>query len=485
MKPTQRTLSTVAGATVVLMALMAAHTPTAEAAGPPIRFGLDLNSIDAQTNAGIKPDYATIWAGAWLLPSGFAGFDAGLQSAKTKGVMPLIHFYYWGNDLNSACFTRGCQSTVHGVWKDQAGWTSLATQLDQHLNSQMGGRPVLIVMETEFNKGDMASSEALDAALAAKATYLRNNYPAAQIVLGFGNWGRATWSTFDRAAAASQFMGVQSMRASTRDSLATYQGAVADVLAGARDLQRLFHKPVIVHDLAFASYTEPGWLKHQSDLVASLFRSVPDLKAAGVQGINYRGYEDSPTATTVEFYGEAERHFGLRWSANHTAKPAFTAWRDGVLKERGAPVPAGAAPQPAALVVPASGSAYSEIERFQIHTTGASIANGAASGQAAWNLWSNGYAQQGLRVDQPGTYEFRVRALGKTMGGVAPHMELRLDDRTFGTANPGPNAFQDYVGRVTVGAGAHALKIVYTNDASSATEDRNLWLDRLEVKRVA
>ncbi|HEV8359217.1 MAG TPA: PKD domain-containing protein [Candidatus Thermoplasmatota archaeon] len=306
----------------------------AAATGAPLLVGMDTASLQGQTDAGVKPDYASFWVGVWNLKYGWGGPDVELDKARAAGVTPAIQFYYWGDDISPTCLEAGCWSSLHGAQKDQAGWSQLATQLGQHLTARLGGRAAVIILETEFNKGSVATYEPLDAMLADKAAALRAGYPAAQVVLGLGNWGRESWGTWDRAAAASDLVGVQAMRGSTRDSLAKYQGVFDETLLGAQRAQALFGKPGFVTDLALSSYPEPSYLATQSQVVQGFFDRIGELKAAGVQGLLYRSLRDSPTMDTANYYGEAERHWGLMW-ANGTAKPAWTAWRDGVLRERG------------------------------------------------------------------------------------------------------------------------------------------------------
>ncbi|MEA3190465.1 MAG: hypothetical protein QOD77_1047 [Thermoplasmata archaeon] len=299
---------------------------------PAIRFGMDAAGVTDQTNAGVKPDYGTFWVGPWTLSSGWAGPDAELAAMKAAGVTPAVHFYYWGDDISQSCVTNGCWSTLHGAQKTQAGWNTLKDQFVQHLNAKMGGSPVLVFLETEFNKGDVQAWEPLDGMLADKAHQIKTGYPAAKVVLALGNWNSAAWGTWDRAAAASDMTGIQAMRGSTRDSSAHYDDAYAVTLAGAKTLQALFHKPIVLQDLAFSSYPEPTYLGRQATVLKSFFTGIEGLRAAGVTAILYRSYRDT-NMDTANYYGEAERHWGLAYS-NGAKKAAATVWIDGVKAER-------------------------------------------------------------------------------------------------------------------------------------------------------
>jgi PKD repeat protein len=300
--------------------------------GTPMSFGMDSASISYQSGAGVKPDYGTFWIGPWTLSSGWGGPDAQLDSMKAAGVTPAIHFYYWGDDISQSCLENGCWSSLHNTQKDKAHWQTLAQQLVDHLNAKMGGKPAMVFVETEFNKGNVATYEPLDGYLADKANFIRQGYPAAKTVMPVGNWNSAAWGTWDRFAAASDYTGIQGLRGSTRQSLADYGTLYEGLQAGANTLHSLFGKPIVFQDIALSSYPEPDYLQPQADTLKEVFDHLGDLKSAGVQGIIYRSWLDSPTMSTANYYGMAERYWGLANSAG--AKPAEQVWIDGVKAER-------------------------------------------------------------------------------------------------------------------------------------------------------
>lgn len=309
----------------------------AAAAPPPVLFGMDSASMTAQANAGVAADYGSFWVGPWTLSSGWGGPDAQLDQMRAAGVTPAIHFYYWGDAIAQACFTStGCWSSEQNAQLTMANWQTLAQQLVNNLNAHMAGKPVVVFVETEFNKGDVQAYEPLDGYLADKANFIRAGFPTAKIVMPLGNWNSAAWGTFDRFAAASDFTGLQGMRGSTHDTLASYLGLYNVTLAGAKSLQTLFGKPIFLQDIALSSYPEPTYLDYQHDALAKFFTGMPALKAAGVQAILYRSWLDSPTMSTANYYGTAERYWGLANSAG--AKLSRQAWVDGVKAERAASV---------------------------------------------------------------------------------------------------------------------------------------------------
>ncbi|MEA3190752.1 MAG: hypothetical protein QOD77_1334 [Thermoplasmata archaeon] len=297
----------------------------------PLAFGGDGDGLAELARLGIPADYGTVWVGDWTLHWGWKEPDVALRGLRAANVTPVVHFYYWGDDLARACFDHGCAG------KTQAGWDQLATELATHLNDTMGGAPSLVLLETEFNKADVARHKPLDALLAQKATAL-GAVPGVQVVLPLGNWNVPAWPTWAAAANASDFVGLQALAGSTRDSPEAAAALAERTLAGAQQLQATFHKPILLHDLAVSSYPEPEWRATQADTVASIFGCLAPLKAAGVEALLYRSLHDVPTMDLKNHYGEAERHFGLADDAG--LKPAGRAWLDGVLRERAFPAAA-------------------------------------------------------------------------------------------------------------------------------------------------
>jgi hypothetical protein len=314
--------------TLLAGSLLLAVQP-AGATAAPVLFGMDAGSVAAQAAAGAKPDYGTMWIGPWTLSSGWGGPDGQLAGLKSQGVTPAVHFYYWGDDISPSCVEDGCWSSLHNTWKDRAHWRMLGDQLGAHLDSKLGGARAVVFLESEFNKGGISTYEPFDGYLADMATRLRAAYPNAVVVLGFGNWGSGDWHNFDRAAAASQMVGLQGMRASTKDSATSYDNLYAATLSGVKTLSSLFHKPVLLTDIALSSYSEPDYLTRQRDSLQRFFTGMQALRDYGVQGIVYRSWNDAPGMSTANYYGEAERHWGLAHS-DGSKKASAAAWVGGV-----------------------------------------------------------------------------------------------------------------------------------------------------------
>lgn len=296
-----------------------------------MRFGIDAAAVQRFSAQAGPPDYATVWVGRWNLEQGWRDTDAALKAIAADNVTPAIHFWYWGDDMRRACLEpAGCNG------KTMPWWDELAAQLVVHLRQNLGGKPALIILESEFNKDGVHDSEALDAALADKANYIRSSYPQAQVVLGFGNWYPQAWPTFDRAAAASDYVGLQAMAASTRNGKEEQVALAGATVVGAERLAELFGKPVIVQDVAVSSYPEPESLGTQEEAVVRLAESLPELREAGVEAVIYRSFLDVPDMPLQNHFAEAERHWGLAWYGSGELKPAGKAWFDAVQQARAA-----------------------------------------------------------------------------------------------------------------------------------------------------
>ena len=300
-----------------------------------MRFGIDAASVGRfSEQAGGPPDYGTVWVGRWNLEKGWRNTDAALRALDAANVTPAVHFWYWGDDIQDACFGGGCNG------KTVEGWHELTRQLTAHLQADLGGKPVLLILESEFNKHGVHDEEYLDQALALKVGDIKAGYPAAQVVLGFGNWESRAWGTFDRAAAASDYVGLQAMAASTRHDKEFHLGLADETVEGAERLHVLFDKPVVVQDVAVSSYPEPESLETQEEALLRFAASLPALREAGVEAVIYRSFLDVPDMALGNHFAEAERHWGLAWHDTGELKPAGRAWIQAIQLTRGGGVSA-------------------------------------------------------------------------------------------------------------------------------------------------
>lgn len=391
----------------------------------PLQFGIGLDDIATARSHGLHLGFGTFWLGAWTQRTGWAHAEQQLRLAASLNITPVINWWYWGDDISPACVEHGCYDARQQVWKDKTTWYRMSTELAALIRRTMGGRLTVVILETEFNKGGIESYEPFDGYLADHAAIFRQagNTP---VVIGFGNWGHAHWTRFDRAAQAGDALGVQLLRSSIREA-ATYAGSVDELMSGARYLQATFRKAVVVTDLALSSYPSVAYEAVQAQVTSELFARRGELRAAGVVGVFYRTLRDDPTVDLSNYHGEAERHWGLL-RADGSPKPAFSVFVTGVREENGGLAPP--CTTPGTPVV--SSSVVGTVVTLQ-WTTGAGgtpssfvIEAGSAPGLA--NLAVAEVSQPILQAAAPpGIYYLRVRARNACgISGPSSEMAIRV-----------------------------------------------------------
>jgi hypothetical protein len=100
---------------------------------------------------------------------------------------------------------------------------------------------------------------------------------------------------------------------------------------------------------------------------------------------------------------------------------------------------------------------------------------------SAITLRSNGSAAGGFLVDQAGVYRLIVDAQSTVTDGGYANIAVEIDDKVVGEIRCSQAQLKAYeVSLPKITSGQHRLRLRFTNDASNATEDRNL-----EIRRVA
>ncbi|MEZ4219952.1 MAG: DUF1592 domain-containing protein [Polyangiaceae bacterium] len=102
----------------------------------------------------------------------------------------------------------------------------------------------------------------------------------------------------------------------------------------------------------------------------------------------------------------------------------------------------------------------------------------------AYNLWSNGDLSATFSLPSDGSYEIRVRAWSTQAGSEPARMAVRVGTQDLGTFDV-PNASSDplLVSKQTqVSGGSKTVTISFLNDFYSAPDDRNLYVDYIEVE---
>jgi hypothetical protein len=295
-----------------------------------VQFGVDAKSLSRAQSLGVKVTFASTWAGSWIQKHGWGGVEADLRAAKAAGAVPVIQWWYWGDDISPACLERGCDDKYQGVHKDKATWLKLTNELAVLVERVMGPNSgAIVIPETEFNKHGVETYEPFDGDLVEQARIAHAH--GLRVAVGFGNWGREHWKTFNRAAAAADFIGAMSLQSSVRDAR-TYLDGPDALLSAARYNQATFGKPTFITDVGFSSYPEPSYEQDQDVVVREIFARMSEFREAGVRGIVWRMLIDDPQFDTANYHGAAERHWGLL-HADGRPKRAFVPFRDGIAAE--------------------------------------------------------------------------------------------------------------------------------------------------------
>lgn len=304
----------------------------------PVLFGVDSKSVSRARTLGLPVHYGSAWAGAWNQKWGWTGVEQDLRQAYAAGVIPVVHWWYWGDDISPSCVENGCADRYHGVRKDKATWTRLSIELAALIRREGGsGAQAIVVLETEFNKNGIETHEPFDGYLAEISAIFHS--AGLKVALGFGDWGVAHWGTFDRAVASVDMLATTALRSSLRDA-AVYHSVADELVASARYFKTRFNKPTFIGDLALSSYPAAEYEAHQAAVIREIFARLPELRAWGVIGIVFRMLADDPAFDINNYHGVAERHWGFL-RADGSPKPAFAELQTGWLAEAQiAPTPA-------------------------------------------------------------------------------------------------------------------------------------------------
>jgi len=452
---------------LALLVISTIPAPVAAATMALPSLGTSMGSVAALGAAGAAPRYGSYWVGDWILTSGWGGFDNAMKTAKAEGVTPVIYHYYWGDSISPTCFgSSGCNG------RTEKDWHALTDQLAARVETQFAGAEVLIVLENEFNKGGITGDFAptFDSKLEAIAKKL-NAVSGVKLILGFGSWGESNWVKFPKSAAQSEYIGFQMMRASTKDTETSYRAAADRSAYLTNHIAQKFDKPSFLYDVALSSYPDAKWEKIQAETLDAIFQTLKTSGNTGLQGVVYRSLNDH-YMSPANYYGYAESHWGLRTDKS-VPKPAFDVWLEHAKASTSAPT---------APVAPNVPGAF-EGESMDA-TKGGKRNEAAASGGAAWNLWSNGQLSTTLVADKAQRVRIDAVAMGQSAGGVDPVMEIRLAGGLLRATSVAPGAYHSYSVDVDLPSGSTQLSIHFTNDAVIGTEDRNLIVDVVRIGAV-
>lgn len=273
-----------------------------------LSFGVDAASVPEMKNAGAAPAYGQTWVGAWMRGSGWGGYESDMRTMRDNGAMPVVMWYYWGDQISVNCVKYGCNGN------SKSNWDAMARDLAVKGNAIMGGKPFLVVLEPEFNKNGISSWETFDGYLENQARIIKAAAPNAKIVIGFGHWGG--WDGFDRAMNQASYSGFQLLYGVTRHSSSQAIAAADDMIRVSKTLKAKFGKDVIVFDLGISTYG--GWEWVQEASLQRVIAKKGEIDAAGAKVVIWRYVKDNTYSSG--YFGAAEHYWGVKYSWGGTKK---------------------------------------------------------------------------------------------------------------------------------------------------------------------
>ncbi len=98
-----------------------------------------------------------------------------------------------------------------------------------------------------------------------------------------------------------------------------------------------------------------------------------------------------------------------------------------------------------------------------------------------WNLWSDGELGDYVQIGAEGLIEVRVRAYGSPAAGEWPRMGIAIDDAVKGTVFVKSASPTVYTFSLPMQKGLHKITVTFDNDLLQNNEDRNLYIDWIEI----
>ncbi|HZS43489.1 MAG TPA: hypothetical protein VFC63_00185 [Blastocatellia bacterium] len=256
------------------------------------------------------------WREQWV------GKQAGLRQMASDGYTLVLVYYYFGDSINK-------ESVEAGLF----AWYADCERLHRLIDID---RDVMVVIEPEFNKRanygtSINNWSGWNSAVIGAIERIRGTNPHIKVGLCPGDFGEFNLQTsMSESARYSDFVAFQELRGSTHPSSRSrsYRDVTASALRYSDYLHRTFRLPVMLAYFGVSSYDDSSgndWSQLQSNILSDVLSHIDDLENRGVFSVIYMAYYDDPQHD-YSFFGEAERHFGLRDSSG-APKPAWYVWQ--------------------------------------------------------------------------------------------------------------------------------------------------------------
>lgn len=270
----------------------------------------------------------SMWAGSWMLKSGYGGLDNFYAGCKADGIQPLMLVWPIGDDDGVKFLTSGVTDMYQGVWKTRQDGLNITREVARR--AKAAGVQPIVVLNNEFNKGALQASQDFASFYDDQVAIIRSECPGAKIVFAPGAWGdlAALAAFYKPQVDKSDMVGLQCgffLPRSPNSDLAT----VGSKMAAAFD--KLPAKPRILYDAFLSTYG--GAYSPTHPFPGGDGRALEAAQAEAIRGLGairdltslvYRDLKDNPTFDVRNYGGHAERHVGLA-RADGSRKPGYDA----------------------------------------------------------------------------------------------------------------------------------------------------------------
>lgn len=259
---------------------------------------------------GIQVTFIQQWVGSAMDAEWFRAED--ITAISDAGYTPDVIHYYFGDP------------TVEKVESMSADFIEDIRYLAGMIAASGVGDRVIVTLEPEFNQGGVQRWEGFND-LMIQAIDILHSTAGCKVGLLAGDWDidHVLPISMGRAAAVSDFVAFQEMRASTRNEEQDAFDVVDRAITFSHYLSRKFLKPVRWGYVMVSDYG--GWTEVQRQVVVELCERAPELEASGVTAVSWMSYMDRPGADG--YFQTAEAHKGLKYSDNEP-KPAWHVWKE-------------------------------------------------------------------------------------------------------------------------------------------------------------
>jgi hypothetical protein len=259
---------------------------------------------------GMELGFVQQWVGNTRGAEWFRSDD--IRAIGDGGYIPDVIHYYFGDP------------TIEKIESMREGYIEDIRYLADLIAASGVGDRVIVTLEPEFNQDGVPQWDGWND-LMIQTIDILHSVAGCKVGVLAGDWDIDHYLpvSMGRAAAKSDFVAFQEMRASTRDQPEDAYDVVDRAIRFGHYMARKFMRPVRWGYVMVSDYGY--WTEVQRRVVVEICERQPELEGAGVTAVSWMSYIDSPAEGG--YFDVAESHKGLKYSDN-TPKPAWYIWRE-------------------------------------------------------------------------------------------------------------------------------------------------------------